>query len=345
MLAFLTVALASTAMSIPTDLIANSVEMVSFINNLQTTWKAGHNSYFRNMPSSAVRRLMGAKKMNTVQLPVITRQHLPDVPIPASFDARVQWPNCPTIGDIRDQSNCGSCWAIAAAEAISDRICIASKGKVTARISAADLMGCCLVRQGCTGQNDGCTGGDPEAAWDYWVNTGLCTGGNYTQKDGCKPYPFAPCEHHINGSLPSCTAQPEYKTPKCEKACQASYTKSYASDLHYGSRAYQVDNDEEAIQKEILTNGPVEAAFTVYEDFETYKSGVYQHKVGPYLGGHAVRILGWGVDNSSGSDVPYWLVANSWNADWGEKGYFKILRGKNHCGIEDYIMAGVPKTE
>jgi cathepsin B len=33
----------------------------------------------------------------------------------------------------------------------------------------------------------------------------------------------------------------------------------------------------------------------------------------------------------------------AWNEDWGDKGYFKILRGKNECGIEDGIVAGAPK--
>jgi cathepsin B len=37
-------------------------------------------------------------------------------------------------------------------------------------------------------------------------------------------------------------------------------------------------------------------------------SGVYKHVAGKALGGHAIRILGWGVEN----DTPYWLVANSW---------------------------------
>lgn len=113
------------------------------------------------------------------------------------------------------------------------------------------------------------------------------------------------------------------------------------------------------IQKEIMTNGPVEAAFTVFDDFLSYKSGnehvhtvnefeilfclfsgVYKHHAGSPLGGHAVKILGWGVENNT----PYWLVANSWNTDWGDKGFFKILRGKDECGIESEITAGLPKV-
>ena len=110
---------------------------------------------------------------------------------------------------------------------------------------------------------------------------------------------------------------------------------------------------------EIMNNGPVEGALTVYEDFPTYKSGkyelvvlkqhslpklyilqgVYHHVHGKALGGHAIRILGWGVEEGT----PYWLIANSWNTDWGDNGYIKLLRGKDHCGIESQITAGLPK--
>jgi cathepsin B len=44
-----------------------------------------------------------------------------------------------------------------------------------------------------------------------------------------------------------------------------------------------------------LTNGPVEASFDVYEDFLTYKAGIYHHVTGKNLGGHSIKILGWGV--------------------------------------------------
>lgn len=42
--------------------------------------------------------------------------------LPENFDSRVNWPNCPTIQEIRDQGSCGSCWAFGAVEAMSDRV-------------------------------------------------------------------------------------------------------------------------------------------------------------------------------------------------------------------------------
>ena len=65
-------------------------------------------------------------------------------------------------------------------------------------------------------------------------------------------------------------------------------------------------------------------------------SGVYEHKSGSMLGGHAIKLLGWGTENG----VDYWLVANSWNPDWGDNGFFKIRRGTDECGIESNVVAG-----
>ena len=117
------------------------------------------------------------------------------------------------------------------------------------------------------------------------------------------------------------------------------YNKDFKDDLNFAKSAYNVRSSEKAIMEEIMTNGPVEAGFTVYSDFPNYKSGVYQHTGGSILGGHAVRIIGWGVEDG----VKYWLVANSWNNYWGDKGTFKIRKGVDECGIEDQISAGIPQ--
>jgi len=314
-----------------------SDDMINYINNLGTTWKAGHNDYFRGKSMDSIRRLMGFVENPSTKLPVVTNDHIPSNDVPDSFDSRQQWPDCPTIPDIRDQSNCGSCWAVAAAAAMSDRICIASNAKQTTRISDENLLSCC------TACGNGCGGGNIADAWNYFVRTGIVTGGNYTVHDGCQPYPFAPCEHHSaqgSGSYPSCPSE-EQSTPACQHTCQDGYTTPYDQDKHQGTKAYSLKNDEEAIKKEILANGPVEAGFTVYEDFLSYTSGIYQHVTGKRQGGHAVKILGWGSENGT----PYWLIANSWNSDWGENGYFRMLRGKDECGIEKNVVAGLAKVQ
>ncbi|GFR11784.1 cathepsin B [Trichonephila clavata] len=322
-----------------------SQKMIDSINYMNTTWKAGRN--FESVSMEYIKGLMGVHKDNH-KYRLQSIKHAIPADLPDSFDAREQWPHCSTISQIRDQGSCGSCWAFGAVEAISDRHCIHSNGKVNVQISAQDLLTCC---SSCGNGHDinnnahsrqsafffRCNGGYPGSAWQFWVYEGIVTGGLYNSHVGCQPYSIEACEHHIKGKRPQCGDL--IPTPQCVNMCERGYNVSYRQDKHFGKKSYSIDNDELQIKTEIFKNGPVEAAFTVYADFVTYKSGVYRHISQEEMGGHAVRVLGWGTENGT----PYWLVANSWNTDWGDNGYFKIFRGRNECGIEDSIVAGVPK--
>jgi len=304
---------------VPNEVLSLSVHdpaLIHAVNSAGTTWVAGVNDRFANSTLQEIASLCGSK-LGGIRLPT-KPETLSAASIPASFDARDQWKNCPSIAHIRDQSTCGSCWAFGAVEAMSDRICIATAAKMTVELSSQDMVSCC---EDC---GNGCNGGYPGSAWDYWVNEGVVSESVY-------PYAFAPCEHHVSGPKPACGAsQP---TPECK-------TSLLKNTKFYGASSYSLRTVSQ-IQTEIMTNGPVEGAFSVYADFPTYKSGVYQHVSGSMLGGHAIRILGWGIEDST----PYWLVANSWNEDWGAQGLFKILRGKDECGIEDGVVAGMPKVD
>jgi cathepsin B len=305
-----------------------SQELIDYINAAGSTWTAGVN--FEGIPLEQLRRLCGTlRDPNGYRPPV--RHHVVDTSsLPDSFDPRIQWPNCPTLKEVRDQGSCGSCWAFGAVEAMSDRICVASNGSVNGHISAEDLLSCC------SGCGFGCDGGFPFGAWDYFKSDGLVTGGNYHSNQGCRPYSIAECEHHVNGSRPPCGSE---KTPKCVKQCEKSYKVPYPKDKRFGNQPYSLESNEDQIKTELMKHGPIEVAFTVYEDFLLYKSGVYKHVTGAALGGHAVKMLGWGIENGT----PYWLVANSWNTDWGDNGFFKILRGSDECGIESEGVAAEPK--
>lgn len=65
--------------------------------------------------------------------------------LPENFDAREQWPDCPTIREIRDQGSCGSCWAFGAVSAMSDRVCIHSNGTVHFRFSSEHLVSIFII--------------------------------------------------------------------------------------------------------------------------------------------------------------------------------------------------------
>lgn len=253
--------------------------------------------------------------------------------LPKNFIAgKDKWTDCAqSINTIPDQGYCGSCWAVASAATMSDRLCISTEAKEKRTISAQDLLECC---PDCGFQ---CNGGSVLSAYNYWLNTGIVSGGGYMSPGVCKSYGFAPCSNPLWRTSDLCTKR--NTSVQCRRACQASYSKNYPSDLIKGKSVRRVVG-EEAIQREILDNGPVTGAIMVYEDFMVYKSGIYEKsdvEGNRQLGGHAIKIIGWGEDNNG---KRYWTCTNSWGNIWGEKGLFRILRGVNHVQIEAYGVAG-----
>lgn len=324
--------------------------MIDLVNSQPDgTWKAGGDTRFFGQPIGASKSLLGVKAGNRESIKKgvlsgkVKLESRVAANIPDEFDAGTNpaWKSCaPIINDIRDQSNCGCCWAFGGAEAASDRLCIATNGTVALPLSAQDLCFCASF--------DGCGGGFLEDAWDYIQAAGLVTGAQV--KDDpfkalglCKDFTLPHCHHHgpqgddpypAEGKL-GCLSQ---SSPKCVRECDSNSTAPhnvYKSDKYTFSGDVVTYSSVAAIQTAIMEQGPVEAAFTVYADFENYVSGVYRHVTGQQMGGHAIKIVGWGVDGST----KYWKVQNSWNPYWGEKGYFRIVRGIDHCGIEDQVVS------
>lgn len=283
------------------------------INSMQSTWKAGFNlrSAVHGITQSQARALCGVREGGP-ELPRKTFGATQRQAVPSSFNSITKWPNCASMKVIRDQSECGSCWAFGAVEAMSDRSCIFLNKQLS--LSAAGMAFCC------TDCGYGCEGGFPSAAWSYYNTTGVV-------EEGCWPYPFPSCDHHMPHSKNPCPSQ-MYPTPECASGCVPTWKgPAWGSDLHFGT-AYSLSGEDD-MKQELFANGPVEATFSVYEDFLTYTSGVYQHVTGSYLGGHAIKIMGWGSENN----VPYWLVANSWNPHWGEKGFQNIKQREQVVGV------------
>jgi cathepsin B len=278
-------------------------DMIREINADPTsTWTAGVNAVFKDMTLAEVKKqLLGARAINMIQgnLPAPRGKYAPTA-LPTAFDARTQWPTC--IHPIRNQAQCGSCWAFAASEVLSDRFCIASQGQTNVVLSPQYLVSC-------DSSDYGCDGGYLANSWQFLQQTGIPT-------DSCYSY--------TSGGGDS---------GECKTTCDdGSAIKTYKAATVVTPAT--VDD----IATEIMTNGPVEVAFSVYRDFLSYTSGVYSHKTGGLLGGHAVKAIGWGVSNGT----PYWIIANSWGASWGQAGTFWIKKGSNECGIESNVIAGSP---
>ncbi|KAG5669343.1 hypothetical protein PVAND_017231 [Polypedilum vanderplanki] len=149
---------------------------------------------------------------------------------------------------------------------------------------------------------NGCAGG-----WDTWV------------------YDYTTLYNGATGSSYSYTGAPNSCNPSARVRQVNSIVTSYKI----------LPNDEATIRSYLYRYGPLFTAYFVYNNFNYYKEGIITTQEGEILGGHAVLITGYGTSNG----IPYWIVKNSWGTNWGEKGYFRILRGKNLMNIEGWKVS------
>ncbi|XP_029341239.1 cathepsin B-16A isoform X3 [Acyrthosiphon pisum] len=310
---------------------------IEMINDVATTWTAGVN-FDPSTPEKDLIKMLGSKGVEAAKNASAHMFKTHDVAynnngyIPRTFDARRRWRHCKTIGEVRDQGYCGSCWAFGTSSAFADRLCVATDGDFNELLSAEELTFCCHT---C---GNGCNGGYPIKAWKYFSSHGLVTGGNYKSGEGCEPYRVPPCPRNEDGTS-SCAGQPIEKNHRCTRMCYGNQDLDYNDDHRFTRDYYYLTYG--SIQKDVMNYGPIEASFDVYDDFYSYKSGVYQRTPNATkLGGHAVKLIGWGVEEG----IPYWLMVNSWSAQWGDNGLFKIRRGTDECGIDSATTAGVPVT-
>merc|ERR1719160_2195966 len=307
-------------------------------------WKAAAHPRFASQAPGAFKDMNGIKDA-IASGELVSHQADANAAIPDSFDSEENWPQCSKIiGDIRDQSNCGCCWAFGGAEAASDRLCIATNASIMLPLSAQDV---------CFNSNfNGCGGGQINTPWSYIKSTGAVTGGQYQGsgpfgKGLCSSFSLPHCHHHgptgddpypAEGA-PGCPSESSPRGPsKCDSDAAAPHN-NFASDKYTFSGQTISASGEANIQSAIMAGGPMETAFTVYSDFENYAGGIYHHVSGGMAGGHAVKVGGWGVEDGT----KYWKIANSWNPYWGEKGYFRIKFGEG--GIDDQAVASSPSAK
>eukprot|EP01134_Creolimax_fragrantissima_P003918 CFRG3918T1 len=287
-------------------------EIIDHVNtHPESTWIAGENENFRGWTVDEMMSIMGTTVDEHGPM-VMTDLGLDDVfdSLPEHYDSRDKHGHC--IHAVRNQAKCGSCWAFGASEALSDRFCMAGQDVV---LSPQYLVSCDPV-------DLGCSGGRLLTVWEYMRFHGL-------PSDKCDPYTSGDSE--VSGTCPS----------KCKDNKEIKW--------HKAASAYPIvtffDSGPIAVKKmmaEIYKNGPIEAAYMVYQDFMSYKGGVYRHMKGPLMGGHAIKIVGWGTDKIGGD---YWIVQNSWGPNWGLNGFFWIARGSNECNLESNAWAGMPLIE
>jgi len=228
---------------------AISLKMIEEINQMKTTWHAAVPAKFANATVAHVKGMLGTilPHEEGYIAPTLekTQFSIEDSAIPESFDVRDAWPACATIvGHARDQSDCGSCWAFSSTETFNDRYCIVH-GDTKSIFAPEDTNDCCSGAA-CS-FSMGCNGGQPSGAWNWFVKTGVSTGGEYSdigKGTTCKPYSMPSCAHHVTPppGMVGCDTLPSYKTPKCTSTCsETTYATPYASDKRKAKTSYETD--------------------------------------------------------------------------------------------------------
>ncbi len=209
---------------------------------------------------------------------------------PAALDWRNNGGNFVT--PVKNQGGCGSCVAFGTSASVESHIKILRGAAYAIDLSEAHLF-YCHARS----ENRNCGNG-------WWPDKAL----NFFKSHGVTEeayYPYTAGDQNCSGRLTGW-------------------------DSHLTKiTGYSKINGIEAIKEYVATKGPVEACFSVYQDFYNYRTGVYRHTTGSLLGGHCVCIVGY---NTAGK---YWICKNSWGTGFGESGYFKIAFGD--CGIEGQV--------
>lgn len=279
------------------------------------------------------------------------------ISIPSKFDGRVQWKQY--LSTIKNQGKCGFCYSCATVGSLSDRFALLSLNSVHTDLSASDMVMCMLV--------DPQTTAILQTSWDTKTSETFhklelesrekfsCLGntiynaGRYLYVEG------APPESCVPDSLVSESSENQ-DIPFCEtvEGDEFDYCADKITAQHYyrASRIYQIDyheGDNQATEQQIMYDiyrwGPLAAGFLVYDDFINNYDGksIYTTKgTGKANLGHAIRIVGWGEDQQDGRLVKYWIIANSWGAQWGENGYFRMERFLDGMDLEKNTISIIP---
>jgi hypothetical protein len=290
---------------------------------------------------------------HVLQAPAPQKSRVTD--LPKTYDFRLDYSNASS--SVLDQGNCGSCWSFASAGCASDRIRRYSSSLLTHDVS---FNGVNVVEQlspyylaACDNCNllnknpifvenakividadkcsDECDGGVLQFSMIYMANNGLISiGCNQGFRGRYKCHDLSQLE-----SVEKNIAQ-EHKGEECLFFQFKPPIKVYLfEEVELKTDEHLLQN-EQAIMAEIISYGPVCVGYMVYQSFYDFfqknPTGIYQTRPenDTEIGGHAVVVVGWGEENG----VKYWIVRNSWGPQWGDHGYFKILRGKNFCLCE-----------
>ena len=205
----------------------------------------------------------------------------------------VDWRNIPgAVNPIKNQKQCGSCYAFSAAAAAENAIF--RKQNKSVSLSEQQIVSCTDASYNASG----CNGGYPRGALKYIAENGVVSSNdfNYTGTE-------APCPENIN----------------------TAYEKHSFNNISSFSITNK-DTGPEMIES-MLRNGVVSAALYVNTNMYYYSDGIFREddEACAPVGGvnHAINIVGYHRDDQN-PENSYFIIRNSWNTTWGIDGYMHI---------------------
>eukprot|EP01087_Luapelamoeba_hula_P010134 TRINITY_DN266_c0_g1_i1.p1 TRINITY_DN266_c0_g1~~TRINITY_DN266_c0_g1_i1.p1 ORF type:complete len:347 (-),score=46.25 TRINITY_DN266_c0_g1_i1:104-1144(-) len=220
-----------------------------------------------------------------------------DAPLPASFD----WRDKGAVTAVKNQGQCGSCWAFSATEAIESQWFLA--GHPLPTLSEQQIVDCDQGRG-----DQGCNGGDTPTAYEYVI----AAGGLDTEAS----YPY--------------TAE--------DGTCQFKSSDVAAKITSWG---YVTQNHNETqMQVTLVAKGPLSICVDA-SSWQFYEGGVITSECGRSLDHCVMitgfsNKEGWDFETYA-----VWNIRNSWGADWGYSGYLYVQRGSDLCGVSDEVTLPV----
>lgn len=250
----------------------------------------------------------------------------------SKMPTNVNWKKAGKITAVKNQGQCGSCWAFSAAEAVESQW--AMNGNAIWEFSPQQIASCTQEMASPFGPCCfGCGGGDSVAAYEYLMSAGVTgLGSSY----------FAP---YTQSMTVACSG------PECTNTCSSySQTDLKANAWAYGPYAMVTGYsfatppcNEGSCSKQNMTmlaqNTAIYGPPSVCVDasqWNDYTGGVLtQAGCGGYAADdidHCVQLIGYNADDKS----PYWIVRNSWATNWGNGGMIHLQYPQNTCGVGNY---------
>lgn len=270
-------------------------------NAAEKSWKEGINK-FSAFTSQEKMVFQGRSKYANTHHKPRYQKPFPDNLImkPVSeLPSAVDWRNAGVVSAVKDQGNCGSCWAFCSTETLESHVALSTG--LLYDLSPQQIAMCTPNPDSCGGTG-GCMGATSELAFDYVAGYGMLE------------------EYQIGYSA--------YYGQ--ESACGVTNSSTPVAAID----GYVVlpSNNYEAMMNAIAQVGPV--AIAVDAGWSGYESGIYNgcNQVNPDIN-HGVVLVGYGEENGQ----KYWTVRNSWSPSWGEKGYIRLARSDNEdeiCGMD-----------